>query len=127
MAAVTTSATNASRHRQRRVHRQREFQIALGSETSGGKRNPANPNDYFNTSHDGKNRVDDILLVVLAYFKDDNDGNPGLPPYASGYNPDTDRVLPMGAPHLWSLQGPDGLQRVDDIVNALHQYFHDCA
>jgi hypothetical protein len=94
---------------------------------TGGQRDPLNPYDYFNPTHDGKVRVDDILLVVQAYFKDDTDGNPGLPPYTAGYNPDTDRLLPMGAPHNWSLQGPNGQQRVDDIVNIVKQYFHDCS
>jgi hypothetical protein len=62
--------------------------------------------------------------VVDAYFMDDSDGNPGLLPYAPGYTSDTDRTL-VG-PLAWNLGPPNGLQRVDDILNALHQYFHDC-
>jgi hypothetical protein len=94
-------------------------------EMDGGLRSPSNPNDYMNPSHDKLNRVDDVLLVVQQYFKDDTDGNPGLPPYTAGYDPDTDRTL-VG-PDLWDLGPPNGLQRVDDILNALKQYFHDCA
>jgi hypothetical protein len=96
----------------------------VGSETGGGVRDAKNPNDYFNPSHDKKNRVDDILLVVNQYFDDDNDGSPGLPPYVAGYNPDTDRTL-LG-PNAWNLGPPNGLQRVDDILNQVKQYFHDC-
>jgi hypothetical protein len=102
-----------------------EQQTAPGSQTSGGLRNPKNPWDYMNPSHDGKNRVDDIVMVSQTqYFKDDNDANPGLPPYAPGYNPDTDRTL--AGPNLWNTGPPNGLQRVDDIVNMVNQYYHDC-
>ena len=93
--------------------------------TAGGQRDRDNPNDYFNPSHDGQNRVDDILLVVAQYFKDDNDENPGLPLYEPLYNPDTDRT--MVGPNAWNLGPPNGLQRVDDILNAVKQYYHDCA
>jgi sugar lactone lactonase YvrE len=102
-----------------------EQQAAPGSETLGGLRDYLNPNDYFNPTKDGQNRVDDVLVVLSQYFKDDNDPNPGQPPYAPGYNPKTDRTL-LG-PNPWNLGPPDGLQRVDDIVHILNQYFHDCA
>jgi hypothetical protein len=105
----------------------KEQQTAPGSQLSGGVRDYLNPWDYFNPTHDHLNRVDDILAVVNAYFHDDVDGNPGLPPYPSGYNPDTDRALPIGAPHVWSLQAPNGMERVDDILNIVKQYFHDCS
>ena len=59
------------------------------------------------------------------YFKDDNDGNPdssrtsaGLQP---GHGPHT------RGPELWEPGPPNGLQRIDDILNQLHQYFHDCS
>jgi hypothetical protein len=103
----------------------REQQTAPGSELSGGLRDYQNPYDYFNPTHDGRNRVDDILKVVQQYFKDDNDGNPGLPPYMANYNPDTDRT-PLG-PHVWNLGIGNGLQRVDDILAIVKQYFHDCS
>ena len=69
----------------------REVQLASGSELSGGRREPKNPNDYFNPTGDGQNRVDDILAVVDAYFDDDDDTSPGMPPYEPGYSPATDR------------------------------------
>jgi len=46
------------------------------------------------------------------------------PPYAPGYNPDTDRTL-VG-PNAWNLGPPNGLQRINDILHEVHQYFHDC-
>jgi hypothetical protein len=89
----------------------------LGFElTDGGLRDPLNPNDYFNPSHDGQNRIDDILLVVHEYFIDG--GNPN-------YNENTDRTL-LG-PNAWNLGAPNGQQRIDDILNILHQYYHDCS
>jgi len=109
----------------------REQQTAIGSELTGGRRDYLNPNDYFNPTRDGLNRVDDILLVVNAYFEDDSDGNPGVPPYFTGgtppyaYSPGTDRTL-VG-PLAWNLGPPNGLQRVDDILLEVKQYFHDCS
>jgi alpha-tubulin suppressor-like RCC1 family protein len=103
----------------------KEQQMAAGTELSGGRRDYFNPDDYYNPSHDGVNRVDDILLVVQAYFDDDDDGNPGLPPYEPGYAPDFDRTY-VG-PLAWNLGPPNGLQRVDDILNQVKQYYNDCS
>jgi len=102
-----------------------EQQTAVGSQASGGRRDANNPWDYFNPTKDHLNRVDDILAVVNQYFKDDADANPGLPPYAAGYNPGTDRT-PLG-PNAWNLGPPNGQQRVGDILAAVNQYFHDCS
>jgi len=104
-----------------------EVQTGSGSQLSGGLRDPLDPNDYFNPTQDGLNRIDDILAVVLAYFVDDTDGNPGLPPYSPGYNPDLDRSNMAASPNPWNTGAPDGLQRVQDILHAVNSYFHDCA
>jgi hypothetical protein len=93
--------------------------------TPGGFRDPFNHFDYFNPSGDGLNRIDDVLMTVDQYYKDDSPISPGLPPYAPGYNPDTDRT-PF-QPNPWNLGTPNGLQRVDDILHQLQQYGHDCA
>jgi hypothetical protein len=103
----------------------REQQTAPGSQVSGGLRDYLNPWDYFEPTHNGQNRVDDILLVVRQFFRDDTDSNPGLPPYAPGYTIDTDRTF-VG-PNLWNLGPPDGKERVDDVLNEVHQFFHDCS
>ena len=82
----------------------------------GGMRDFLNPWDYFNPTHDGKNRVDDILQTVYQFFIDQ--GNPY-------YTQDTDRTL-IG-PMLWNLGPPDGTQRSQDILLANKQFFHDCS
>jgi hypothetical protein len=79
-------------------------------------RDPLSPWDYFNPSHDGRNRVDDILEVVNQYYVDQG---------SAEYSADTDRTF-LG-PYAWAVGPPNGLQRVDDILNAVKQYFHDCA
>ncbi len=81
----------------------------------GGQRNPLNPWDYFNPTHDGKNRVDDVLLVVQHYFLDA--GNPN-------YTQATDRAL--AGPEPWRICPPDGKQRIDDVLAAVNNYFNDC-
>ena len=83
---------------------------------TGGVRDYRNPHDYFNPTHDGQNRIDDVLLVRDQYFIDSGD---------LGYTQDTDRTL-LG-PNAWNTGAPDGLQRVDDILNMVKQYFHDCS
>ncbi len=95
------------------------------TQLSGGKRNPFNPWDYFNPSGDGLNRVDDILLVLDQYYIDDADPSGGRPPYQTGYTPSTDRSL-LG-PDQWDLGRPDAMQRIDDILYTVQQYFHDCS
>jgi hypothetical protein len=93
-------------------------------EGAGGLRDYLNPHDYFNPTHDGENRIDDVLKVIGQYFDDDDDGNPGQPPYEPGYDPDTDRRA-LG-PNVWNLGPPNGEQRIDDILAVMAQYFHDC-
>jgi subtilisin family serine protease len=97
------------------------------NERLGGRRNPLNPWDYFNPTHDGKNRADDILAVVRQYNKNRYLPSPPNPPNTP--NPDyttaTDRSF-VG-PNPWNLGPPDGLQRGDDILMAIAQYGHDCS
>jgi len=103
----------------------KELQATAGSQMSGGLRDPFNPWDYFNPTHDGLNGVPDVLMVVRQYFHDDTDSTPGLPPYSANYNPDTDRTA-LG-PNVWNLGPPNGQVRVEDILAVLKQYFHNCA
>ena len=102
-----------------------ELNQAANSQGTGGLRDPWNSYDYFNPTGDGLNRVDDILAVVSQYFDDDDGATPGLPPYADGYLPGTDRTALTGGA-AWQLGPPNGQQRVDDILAAVKQYFHDC-
>ena len=107
----------------------REQQTAAGSELSGGRRNFLKPWDYFNPTHDGLNRIDDILAVLNKGFIDDDDANPGQPPYEPGYTPDTDRSAfgPDFGPNVWNLGPPNGQHRIDDVLNMVKHYFHDCS
>jgi subtilisin family serine protease len=89
----------------------------LDNQAAGGLRDPYNHWDYFNPTHDGLNRVDDILKVVSQYFIDE--GNPA-------YTKNTDRTAVIGA-NPWNLGPPNGQQRVDDILAAVKSYFHDCS
>jgi hypothetical protein len=92
-----------------------EQQTAPGSQTSGGLRDPKNPWDYFNPSHDGQDKVDDILIVVGQYGKH----------YPStSYREDTDRTYT--GPNIWNLGPPDGQQTVADIIAMVQQYNHNC-
>ena len=81
----------------------------------GGRRNPLSPWDYMDPTGDGMNRIDDVLAVIGRYHIDA--GNPD-------YREATDRTA-VG-PYPWSLGPPNGEQRIDDVLNALTQYFHDC-
>jgi hypothetical protein len=94
----------------------KEQQTAIGSQTSGGRRDYLNPWDYFNPTHDGQNRVDDILVVAQHFGK--NTGDPG-------YSTDYDRTS-LG-PNPWNLGPPNGQIRVNDILAAVYQYHHDCS
>lgn len=89
---------------------------AGSNELAGGRRNYLNEWDYFNPTHDGQNRIDDILAVLYKYFIDQ--GNPS-------YTANTDRTL--AGPNPWNAGPPNGFQRVDDILNARGQFFNDCS
>ncbi len=96
-----------------------ELQTAVGSQTSGGRRDPYNRYDYFDPTQNGQNRVNDIVAVVNQYHNDDLPG-------PIDYDSLTDRT---GAPggDAWDLTAPNGQQRVDDILAAVKQYHHDCS
>lgn len=86
-------------------------------ETMGGDRDYLNPWDFFNPSGDGFNDIGEVVTVVGQYFID----YPG-----AGYTTATDRTPPMPGADLWDAGPPNGMQRVDDIINIINQYFHAC-
>ncbi len=106
----------------------RELQTAPGSEFSGGRRDPNNPWDYFDPNHDGMVRIDDLVAVIRQYYQDQYLPSPPNPPNTlnPNYTQQTDRSGPVG-PYLWSLGPPDGVQRIDDIVDIAVQFYHDCS
>ncbi len=96
----------------------RERQTAIGSELTGGRRDPNNPWDHFdpekvNTPH--IQSAADIVIVVQHYGL--NAGDPG---YSTAF----DRTA-LG-PNLWNLGPPDGLIRAADILAAVKQFGHNC-
>ena len=97
------------------------------NERQGGRRNAKNPHDYFNPSHDGKNRMDDVLLVLQQYFVDKYlPAPPGQPLVLNpAYRADADRTY-LG-PNDWNTGQGDGYQRLDDVRNMSEQYAHDCS
>jgi len=94
-----------------------EQQTSSGTQTSGGLRDPQNPWDYFNPTHDGINRTDDITRIVQRYGHDDN----GDPLYSAAY----DRTSLAGG-FTWQFGPPDGIIRTADITAAVLSYGHDC-
>jgi alpha-tubulin suppressor-like RCC1 family protein len=102
-----------------------EVQEGPLTQASCGQRDPKNPYDYFNPTGDGENRIDDVLMVIGQYYIDDLDANPGFWPYTSGYNPNTDRTDNPDSSQPWDLLGPNGQQRIDDVLAIIYQYFHD--
>jgi acyl-homoserine lactone acylase PvdQ len=87
-------------------------------ELLGGRRDPTNPWDYFNPTGDGQNRVDDILAVVEHYYL-----AAGEPGYSETY--DRSAILET-ALEPWRFGPPSGRILVDDILHAVHSYYHDC-
>ena len=81
----------------------------------GGQRDFLNPWDFFNPTHDGQNRVDDVLTVVQKFAVDG--GSPS-------YTADVDRTF-VG-PNKWNLGPPDGTVRVADILAQINQFNTDC-
>jgi hypothetical protein len=88
----------------------------LGSNhTLGGQRDPHNPWDWWDPTHDGKDNSADILAVQQHYGK--NAGDPG-------YSTDYDRTY-IG-PNNWNLGPPDGHIRSVDILLIQYQYGQAC-
>jgi polyhydroxybutyrate depolymerase len=94
-----------------------EEQTAMGSEMTGGRRNTKNPWDYFNSTQDGVNRIDDITAVVDKYGHDEGS--------AGDYDIRYDRS-PFNAGLPWEFDEPDGQIRIFDITAAVKSYGHDC-
>ncbi|OGO49970.1 MAG: hypothetical protein A2148_07675 [Chloroflexi bacterium RBG_16_68_14] len=86
-------------------------------ERLGGRRDPNNPWDFYDTN--GDRRIDapnDILGVMLRYS-----ANPALP-----YDPAYDRG-PSAGPNAWNTTGPDGrINASNDILSVMFQYQHNC-
>jgi len=109
----------------------RELNPVTGSQASGGRRDPTNFWDFFDTP-DGSNvrdrKVDqaDVDRVTARYLATgDPSGDPlAAPPAAPGYSTAFDRTY-VG-PNNWNLGPPDGQISVADILYVSQQSGHDC-
>jgi len=97
-----------------------EQQKALGSEATGGRRDPFNSWDFYDTNSD---RVVDLLYdifgVAAAY---------GLTPSDPGYSASLDRLAPASWDDAWDMRAPDGtIDLLTDIFGVARQFGHDCS
>jgi hypothetical protein len=83
----------------------------------GGQRDPADEWDYFNPTGDGRNRIDEVLVLITNYYTSPGDGR-----YQEAY----DRTSVPSQP-AWRPGGPDGRVLTEDILVMLKSLFHDCA
>jgi hypothetical protein len=111
-----------------------EQQTAPGSETSGGRRDPNNFWDFFDTPNDSNVRdrvisAADIARVV-AHFGTSGTArsvSDALAPPTPGYHAAFDRSPPSPAGDPWDLGQADGVISASDIVGSVAQLAHSCA
>jgi subtilisin family serine protease/glucose/arabinose dehydrogenase len=85
---------------------------------AGGRRNPLNPYDFYDTNGDGVvNLLDDVLAVVAAVG----------PASGPNYRPELDRSPAVPGADPWQLGPPDGkITFEDDVLAVLAQFGHRC-
>ncbi len=97
----------------------------------GGRRNPLNFWDFFDTPDTANVRDKAIafgdILRVMARWGTVGDPNidPRSPPGQSGYHPAYDRT--SGGPNIWNLGPPNGAISLQDVVLVIAQFGHICA
>jgi hypothetical protein len=110
-----------------------ELQMAPGSETSGGRRNPKHFWDFYDVPTGGALTRDHSisaldLFAVLGRFG--ASGSASLDPLAmpppSGYHTAFDRG-PVIGPNVWNVGAADGSIAATDIFGVLGQFAHSCA
>ena len=92
-----------------------ELQDAMGSEATGGRRNPKYPYDFYDT--DGSKVIDlfiDIFNVFNAFGDDADSDPPGEP---DGYDASLDRSAPLMGEDVWDMHAPDGV--IDPVYGHL--------
>jgi hypothetical protein len=110
-----------------------EAQVAGGSQTSGGLRDPKNFWDFYDVPtgaslvRDRSVSVPDIF-AVLSRFNTSGSTiiDPLSTPLASGYHTAYDRGPSVG-PNTWNLGPPNGSIAVSDIFAVMGQFNHSCA
>ncbi len=91
----------------------------LGSdETTGGQRDPTNPNDYYDVNGDRIIDLSNDIFEVIQHY-----APTGSEP---AYDVAFDRG-PTAGPNVWNMTAPDGvIDLSNDIFGVIQQYFHDC-
>ncbi len=91
-----------------------ELQTVAGSETSGGRRDPTDPWDWYDVNQDG---VIDLLNDILGVIQHYQPASGGAPPYHIAF----DRGAFDG--HPWEMTAPDGvIDLLNDILGVIRQY-----
>ena len=97
-----------------------EIATSPGSEQFGGRRDPLDSWDFFDT--DGNKQIDliyDIFNVAGAF---------GLTPADAGYSTALDRSAPSPGALPWAMGPPDGIIDLNtDIFGVAFQFGHDCS
>jgi hypothetical protein len=113
---------------------QQELQTDVGSQASGGLRDPESFWDFFDTPdasnvRDGIVNVDDINRIVARFGAvGDPTANPlSPPPPAPAYHPAFDRSPPAVGEDPWDTRQGDGAITIGDIGLAIAQNGHSCA
>jgi len=94
-----------------------DLQELGADETLGGRRNPHNPWDFYDTNGDGVIDLFTDIFDVIQHFSLD-----GSPPYDVTY----DRG-PSAGPNPWNMTAPDGsIDLLNDVLGVIAQHGHDC-
>lgn len=98
-----------------------ELQTAIGSEITGGRRDPNNPWDFYDTDGDQVVDLDDIFDVAFAFGLET--GSRGGGPYDERF----DRSGPAPGADSWGMRAPDGsIDLFTDILGVAAQFGHNC-
>ncbi|MDZ4277743.1 MAG: flexitail domain-containing putative surface protein [Dehalococcoidia bacterium] len=94
-----------------------ELQSAAGSEVTGGRRDPMNPWDFYDTDN---NQVVDLFIDIFGVA-----GQFG----STAQLPKLDRGAPLnGSKGAWNIHGPDKtIDLFNDIFGVANQFGHDCS
>ena len=106
-----------------------ELQTTLGSEVTGGRRDPFDFWDFFDPNRDRAVSLLDFL-AVLARFNSAGDASvdPLSPvPPAPAYHPRFDRTGASPEENPWQAGPPDGSISLTDFLALLAQFGHACA
>ncbi len=87
-------------------------------EATGGRRDPLNPWDFYDTNGDGIIDLSNDVFEVIQHYA------------PTGAEPEYDVQFDRGpstGPNVWNMTAPDGvIDLSNDIFGVIQQYLHDC-